>query len=120
MEPNDAISMGLIVYDFLLDHPSSLDPSVTSDEVAYELDWYMDWAVNDNVNLSFVAAVAEPGDAVEQLTGRTDTFLYGMVFASYSSDGKGAATNAPLWYVSGDSTHVDTQNSDARRGKNAQ
>ena len=39
---------------------------MTSDDVALELDWYMDWTVNDNFMLSFVAAVAEPGDAVEQ------------------------------------------------------
>ncbi len=82
--PNDAISTGLIFYDFVLDVPASLGPLVTSDDVAQELDWYMDWSVNDNITLSFVAAVAEPGDAVEQSSGRTDTFWYGMIFAAYS------------------------------------
>ncbi|HEX2493649.1 MAG TPA: alginate export family protein [Steroidobacter sp.] len=82
--PNDAVSTGFILYDFLLDQPSSLAPEVTSDEVGYELDWYMDWSLNDNFTVSFVAAVAEPGDAIEQSSGRTDTFLYGMVFAAYS------------------------------------
>ena len=57
---------------------------VTSDDVALELDWYMDWTVNDNFTVSFVVALAEPGDAVEQSSGRADTFLYGMVFAAYS------------------------------------
>lgn len=80
--PNDAISTGLIFYDFRLDNAESA--GVTSDDVAYELDWYMDWAVNDNIIISFVAAVADPGDAVEQSSGRTDTFLYGMIFAAYS------------------------------------
>ena len=35
-------------------------------------------------SLSFVAAVAEPGEAIEQSSGRTDTFFYGMIFAAYS------------------------------------
>jgi hypothetical protein len=34
--------------------------------------------------MSFIAAVAEPGDAVEQSSGRTDTFLYGMIYGAYS------------------------------------
>ena len=80
--PNEAISTGLIFYDFQLDNVESA--GVTSDKVAYELDWYMDWSVNDNIIISFVAAVADPGDAVEQSSGRTDTFLYGMIFAAYS------------------------------------
>ena len=83
-KPNDAISTGLIFYDFLLDHPASLGPLVTSDDVGYELDWYMDWTLNDNFIVSFVAAVAEPGDAIEQSSGRTDTFWYGMIFVAYS------------------------------------
>jgi len=82
--PNDAISTGLIFYDFQLDKPAALAPQVTSDDVGYELDWYMDWSVNDNLILSFVAAAAEPGDAIQQSSGRTDTFWYGMIFAAYS------------------------------------
>ena len=81
-QPSEAISTGLIFYDFVLDNPASA--GVTSDDVATELDWYMDWSVNDHFLVSFVAAVAEPGDAVEQSSGRTDTFWYGMVFAAYS------------------------------------
>lgn len=83
-KPNDAIGTGLIFYDFLLDKPASLGPQVTSDEVALELDWYMDWTINDNFIVSFVAAIADPGEAIEQSSGRTDTFYYGMVFAAYS------------------------------------
>ena len=82
-KPTEAIATGLIFYDFLLDKPAR-SAGVTSDKVANELDWYMDWSVNDNFLLSFVAAVADPGEAVEQSSGRTDTFFYGMVFAAYS------------------------------------
>ena len=84
MTPNDALSTGLILYDFQLDKPASLGPQVTSDDVGYELDWYMDWSLNDNLAFSFVAAAADPGDAIEQSSGRTDTFWYGMIFATYS------------------------------------
>jgi hypothetical protein len=80
--PNDAVSSGLILYDFRLDIPESA--GVTSDKVAIELDWYLDWSINDNFILSFVAAAADPKEAVEQSSGRTDTFYYGMIFASYS------------------------------------
>jgi len=82
--PTESISTGLIFFDFLLDQPASFGPQVTSDAVAYELDWYMDWTINDNFIISFVAAIADPGEAVEQSSGRTDTFVYGMIFAAYS------------------------------------
>jgi hypothetical protein len=81
-QPSEAISTGLIFYDFRLDNPESA--GVTADDVATELDWYMDWSINDHFLVSFVAAVAEPGDAIEQSSGRTDTFWYGMAFAAYS------------------------------------
>jgi Alginate export len=80
--PTESISTGLMFFDFLLDNPASA--GVTSDKVAYELDWYADWTVNDNFIVSFIAAVADPKEAVEQSTGRTDTFVYGMIFAAYS------------------------------------
>jgi Alginate export len=81
-QPSEAISTGVILYDFVLDNAASA--GVTSDDVATEIDWYVDWTLNDNFALSIVVAAAEPGDAVEQSSGRTDTFYYGMVFAAYS------------------------------------
>jgi hypothetical protein len=82
--PSESVETGLILYDFLLDEPESLGPGVTSDEVGFELDWYLDWTVNENFTLSLVAAYADPGDAIEQSTGRTDEFTYGMIFLAYS------------------------------------
>ncbi|HKE95624.1 MAG TPA: alginate export family protein [Povalibacter sp.] len=83
-KPTESIGTGLIFYEFLLDHPESAGVGVTSDKVATELDWYMDWSINDHFTCSFVAAVADPGRAVEQSSGRTDTFYYGMIFVAYS------------------------------------
>jgi hypothetical protein len=83
-KPTEAISTGLIFFDFSLDIPAALGPGVTSDAVGQELDWYMDWSVNDHFIVSFVAAVADPGRAIEQYSGRTDTFTLGMVFVAYS------------------------------------
>jgi hypothetical protein len=80
-KPNDSIATGLILFDFQLDIPESA--GVTSDDVGTELDWYLDWTINDNWIISLVAAVAEPGDATEQSSGRDDTFYFGMIFASY-------------------------------------
>jgi len=83
VKPTESISTGLMFFDFKLDQPATFG-AITADEVAHELDWYMDWTVNDNVILSFVLAAADPGEAVELSSGRTKTFVYGMIFAAYS------------------------------------
>jgi len=44
----------------------------------------MDWQMNDNFLVSFVAAYAEPGRAVEQAFGRDKPFYYGMVYVGYT------------------------------------
>jgi hypothetical protein len=80
--PLDTVESGLIVYDFRLHRPAAFE--VTADDVALEADWYLDWSVNDNVTLNFLAAYADPGEAVEQSSGRTEGFTYGMVFFTYS------------------------------------
>jgi hypothetical protein len=80
--PRENLETGLIFFDFQLDQP--VGPPVTADDVAIELDWYTDWSINDNFTVSFVLALAEPGDAVEQSSGRTDTFLFGMIYVAYS------------------------------------
>jgi hypothetical protein len=82
--PNDAVGGGLIFYVFRLDRPESLGAPVTSKEAAFEVDAYTDWKVNANFTLSIVGAYADPGKAVQQLTGRTKNFAYGMAYVGYS------------------------------------
>jgi len=80
-KPTESISTGLILIDFKTDQDV---PGSSSNDLATELDWYTDWTVNDNFTLSFVAAFATPGDAVEQEFNRTEDFWYGMVYVAYS------------------------------------
>ena len=82
--PSDAIGTGLILYEFRLDKPHALGPEVTARDVAFELDWYLDWKVNQNFTFSFVGAYANPGLAVQQGFDRTEDFAYGMIFVGYS------------------------------------
>jgi len=83
VEPGDALSGGLIFYKFVLDRPRSLGPQVTSSDAAFEIDAYADWKINANFTLSLVGAFADPGKAVQQLTGRTKNFAYGMAYVAY-------------------------------------
>ncbi len=82
--PNDAIGAGLLFFNFTLDHPQAIDPAVTADDVAFETDLYVDWKVNSAFTVSIVGAYANPGEAVQQFSGRTKNFAYGMVYVAYS------------------------------------
>ena len=82
--PSDAVSGGLILFRFSLDHPESFGPEVTDNDVAFETDLYVDWKVNRNFTVSLVGAYADPKKAVQQATGRTKNFAYGMVYVGYS------------------------------------
>jgi hypothetical protein len=84
LTPSEAIGTGLFFYKFLADEAAAAGPGVTSRAVAFELDWYLDWQVNDNFTFSFVGAFADPGELVAQLYGRTKNFAYGMVYLAYS------------------------------------
>jgi hypothetical protein len=84
LAPSDAIGTGLIFYRFQADEAAAVGPEVTSRDVAFEMDWYMDWKVNQNFTLSFVGAYANPGALVEQAYDRTKTFAYGMIYIAYS------------------------------------
>ncbi len=84
VEPRDSIGTGVIFYDFRIDQPASYGPRVTDNHAATELDWYTDWKLNQNFSISVVVAFANPGKAVEQATGRTKNFSYGMAYVAYS------------------------------------
>jgi hypothetical protein len=82
--PTDAVGGGMMLYNFSLDQPQSFGTPVTDKDLAFEIDAYLDWKVNDNVTLSVVGAYADPGKAVQQAIDRTKNFAYGMVFVAYS------------------------------------
>jgi hypothetical protein len=82
--PGEAVSGGLILYNFLLDQPQAYAARVTAKDIALEVDFYTDWDVNGNVAVSFVVAFADPGAALRQAIGRTQKFAYGLVYVAYS------------------------------------
>ena len=82
--PTEKVGGGLIFFRFSLDHPEALGPQVTDNDVAFETDAYVDWKVNEHFTVSLVGAYADPKKAVQQATGRTKNFAYGMVYVGYS------------------------------------
>lgn len=82
--PRSNIGTGLIYFDYSLDQPGSFEGGVTSDKVARELNWYMDWSVNKLFTFSFVLARNNPGPAIEEAYGRTESFKYAMIFLMFS------------------------------------
>jgi len=84
LAPNDAVGGGVILYKFLLDQPAAYGAGVTDRNLALEADTYVDWKINKNFTASFVVAFADPQTAVQQASGRTQNFKYGMVFLAYS------------------------------------
>lgn len=82
--PLEKISGGLQFYKFSFDQPASAGEGVTSSDVAFEADLYVDWKVNKNFTLSFIGAYGDPGKGVQQVSGRTKNFAYGMFYIGYS------------------------------------
>ena len=81
VKPSESLTGGVFAYQFRFDQ---LPAGVTSKDIAFEVDGYADWKVSSNFLLSFIAAFATPQSGVEQLTGRTDSFAYGMLYITYT------------------------------------
>jgi hypothetical protein len=84
--PGESVSGGLIAFLFKLDKlpGPGLGLTLTSKDVAFELDGYCDWKLNKAFTVSFVAAYANPQEFVKQAYDRTKNFAYGMVYVAYS------------------------------------
>jgi len=82
--PNEFIGTGLIGYIFKVVRPAALQQEMTTDDVATEIDWYMDWELSGNFTTSIVLAWASPGEVVKQLYDRTKDFTYVMLYLQYS------------------------------------
>jgi hypothetical protein len=84
LTPSDAVGGGLLFFKFLADRPETFGPGVASDKLAFEMDAYADWKINANFTLSLVAAFANPQEGVQEATGRTANFGYGMAYVAYA------------------------------------
>jgi hypothetical protein len=82
--PNDSVSGGLLFWKFRLDQVLVDTPDLTDKDVAFEIDAYVDWKVNATFTVSLIGAYADPGRAVQQSSGRTKNFTYGMVYVGYN------------------------------------
>jgi hypothetical protein len=83
-QPNDALTLNLLYYNFSINVPASLDAAVTSDDWGDEINLTADWAVTDNWYLIGVLAVLFPGDAAKQWVGGDEDWLYSMFYVSYT------------------------------------
>ena len=83
VSPSDALGGGLMFFKFGFDQPRSVGPEVTATDAASEIDAYADWKLNENFTVSLLGAYADPGKAVQQATGRTKNFVYGMAYLGY-------------------------------------
>ena len=83
LSPTETLGSGLVAFNFELDQPGSYRNGVDSDEFGQELDWYTDWTINDHFSLSLVLAIARPGDAVTEATGRSKDFKYAMLYGLF-------------------------------------
>jgi hypothetical protein len=84
MQPNDAVTLNLIYFNFSYNDEKSADATLTSDEIADEYNLIVDWSVNDHLALSVVGGIATPGDAMKQATNSDDNWYYMMLFGSIS------------------------------------
>ena len=64
--------------------PQSFGPEVTAKDVGVRDRRLHRLEMNDNFTVSLVGAFADPGKAVQQSTGRTKNFAYGMAYIAYS------------------------------------
>jgi hypothetical protein len=87
MQPSEKVTLNLIYYNFSLVEPSALTggvSNVTSDDWGDEVDFIVDWQATEKIYVIGVAGVLFPGKAAEQWVGGNDSWLLGMLYASYA------------------------------------
>jgi hypothetical protein len=84
LTPSESIGTGLLFFKFKADQAAAYGRDVTSDDIAFEINWYADWKINENFTVSLLGAFNNPGELVAQAYRRTENFTYGMIYLGYS------------------------------------
>ena len=82
MQPTADIGTGIIFFDYRLDQRGSYQGGVSSNDLAREFNWYMDWRAFKMLSFSFVLARNAPRAAVKEAFDRDKPFLYMMLYAN--------------------------------------
>ena len=83
LQPKKTITVNAMLYQFTLDQPASF--GVTSKDWGNELNFTVDWTVNDHVTVTGVIAELFPGDGAKQFVGGgpTDNWAHAMLYIYY-------------------------------------
>lgn len=79
--PNDALSMGVLFFDFSLDEQNIWGDPVSSDSYSQEINVYADYSVTDNLFLTAVFGWATPDQAAEDYFGGDEESTLAQVAA---------------------------------------
>jgi hypothetical protein len=82
LTPAESLALNALYYRFTLDRPVSF--GALSDDWGDELDFTVDWQVDDRVSLTGVIGALRPGDGAEQIVGGGRDWLHAMLLVSYS------------------------------------
>jgi hypothetical protein len=92
-KPAEGWTVSVMGMAFVLDEfatelqPRIGDPRVVlieDKDLGYEADLVVDWAMNEHLSWSFVAAALFPGNGLEQATGGNSVWTHAMLYASLS------------------------------------
>jgi hypothetical protein len=83
-QPLESLTLNLMYYDFQLDQPAGLDPSMTSDDWGDEYNFTVDWQATKRLYLIGVLGVLIPGHAAVQFTDGHDDWVYSMLYGSFA------------------------------------
>lgn len=84
LSPYKNLTLNAIYYDFTLDQPNILGKPVGSTDWGNEVNLTADFTLNDNWMLSGVFGWLVPGQAAKNWTGGDNTWVYGMIYVSFS------------------------------------
>jgi len=82
--PNDHLVLNAIYYNFTLDHPNIFGDPVGSTDWGDEINFTADYPIGDRWFLSGVFGWLVPGQAAKNWTGGDKTWVYGMIYVSFS------------------------------------
>ena len=83
LQPKEDLTINAMLYQFTLDRPLSF--GVASDDWGNEVDFTVEWEVNEHVSVVGVLAKLFPGDGAKQYVGGgpTDDWTHAMLYVSY-------------------------------------